>query len=90
VNFPDFQLKRVSEEPVCIHLFRQYPVFTSLQLKSSFHVLPHQQAEARLTPDKLKITEAEFKKLKQAGPSGDQTLMVALRRLLPPQQHNNS
>ncbi len=27
--FPDFQPMRVSEEPVCIDLFRQNPVFTS-------------------------------------------------------------
>jgi hypothetical protein len=28
--FPDFQPMRVSEEPVCIYIFRQNPVFTSL------------------------------------------------------------
>ncbi len=34
VGWPDFQPMRVQEEPVCIHLFRQNPVFTSLHLKS--------------------------------------------------------
>jgi hypothetical protein len=29
---------RVPEEPVCIDLFRQNPVFTSLHLKSPVHV----------------------------------------------------
>jgi hypothetical protein len=29
---------RVPEEPVCDHLFRQKPVFTSLHLKSPIHV----------------------------------------------------
>jgi hypothetical protein len=29
---------RVPEEPVCIDLFRQNPVFTSLRLKSPVHV----------------------------------------------------
>ncbi len=39
--FPDFQPMRVSEEPVCIYLFRQNPVFTSLHLRSPVHdVLP--------------------------------------------------
>ncbi len=37
---PDFQPKRVPEEPVCIYLFRQNPVFTSLHLKSPVHVVP--------------------------------------------------
>jgi len=32
--WPDFQPMRVPEVPVCIHLFRQNPVFTSLHLKS--------------------------------------------------------
>jgi hypothetical protein len=31
---------RVSEEPVCINLFREKPVFTSLHLKSPVHVVP--------------------------------------------------
>ncbi len=31
---------RVPEEPVCIHLFRKNPVFTSLHLKSPVHVVP--------------------------------------------------
>jgi hypothetical protein len=35
---PDFQPMRVPEEPVCIDLFRQNPVFTSLHLKSPVHV----------------------------------------------------
>jgi hypothetical protein len=34
VVFPNLQLMRVSEEPVCIYLFRQNPVFTSLHLRS--------------------------------------------------------
>jgi hypothetical protein len=29
---------RVPEEPVCVHLFQQKPVFTSLHLKSPVHV----------------------------------------------------
>ncbi len=29
---------RVPEEPVCVHLFRQKPVFTFLHLKSPVHV----------------------------------------------------
>jgi hypothetical protein len=33
---------RVPEEPVCIDLFRQNPVFTSLHLKSPVHVVPPQ------------------------------------------------
>ncbi len=36
---PDFQSRRVSEEPVCIYLFRQNPVFTSLHLRFAVHVL---------------------------------------------------
>jgi hypothetical protein len=31
---------RVPEEPVCIDLFRQKPVFTSLHLKYPVHVVP--------------------------------------------------
>ncbi len=42
VVWPDFQPMRVPEEPVCINLFRQNPVFTSLHLKSPFHVVPPQ------------------------------------------------
>ncbi len=38
VVWPDFQPMRVAEEPVCVHLFRQKPVFTSLHLKSPVHV----------------------------------------------------
>ncbi len=33
---------RVSEEPVCIQLLRQNPVFTSLHLKTPVHVVPPQ------------------------------------------------
>jgi hypothetical protein len=40
VVFPDFQPTRVSEEPVCIYIFRQNPVFTSLHLRSPVHVVP--------------------------------------------------
>ncbi len=40
VVFPDFQQIKVSEEPVCIHLFQQNLVFTSLHLRSSIHVEP--------------------------------------------------
>ncbi len=36
---PDFQLMRVSEEPVSIYLFRQNPVFTSLHLRSPVDVV---------------------------------------------------
>ncbi len=39
-DFPDFQPMRGSEEPVCIFLFRQNLVFTSLYLRSSIHVTP--------------------------------------------------
>jgi hypothetical protein len=38
VVWPDFRPMRVPEEPVCIDLFRQNPVFTSLHLKSPVHV----------------------------------------------------
>ena len=38
VVWPDFQPMRVPEEPVCVHLFWQKPVFTSLHLKSPVHV----------------------------------------------------
>jgi hypothetical protein len=40
VVWPDFQPMRVPEEPVCIDLFRQNPVFTSLHLKYPVHVVP--------------------------------------------------
>ncbi len=36
---PDIQPMRVPEEPVCIELFRQNPVFTSLNLKCPVHVV---------------------------------------------------
>jgi hypothetical protein len=36
---------RVSEEPVCIDLFWQNPVFTSLHLRSPVHVVPPQITE---------------------------------------------
>ncbi len=42
VVLPEFQPMRVPEGPVCIHLFRQNPVFTSLHLKSPVHVVPPQ------------------------------------------------
>jgi hypothetical protein len=38
--FPDFQPMRVSEELVCIYLFWQNPVFTSLHLRSPVRVVP--------------------------------------------------
>jgi hypothetical protein len=38
--FPDFQPMSVSEEPVCVYLFWQNLVFTSLHLRSHFHVVP--------------------------------------------------
>ena len=38
--FPDFQPMKISEEPICIYLFRQNPVFTSLHLRSPVHVEP--------------------------------------------------
>jgi hypothetical protein len=40
VVLPDFQPMRVSEEPVCINLFRQNPVFTSLHLRYPVLVVP--------------------------------------------------
>ncbi len=40
VVWPDFQPMRIPEEPVYIDLFRQNPVFTSLHLKSTIHVVP--------------------------------------------------
>ncbi len=43
VVWSDFQPMRVPEEPVCIQLFRQNPVFTSLLLKSPVHVVPPQK-----------------------------------------------
>jgi len=36
------------EEPVCINLFRQNPVFTSLHLKSPVHVVPPQNLDLEL------------------------------------------
>jgi hypothetical protein len=38
---------RVPEEPVCIDLFRQNPVFTSLHLKYPVHVVPPQDNARR-------------------------------------------
>jgi hypothetical protein len=35
-----FTANESPEEPVCIHLFRQNPVFNSLHLKSPVHVVP--------------------------------------------------
>ncbi len=40
VVFPDFQPMRVSEEAVCIYLFRQNLLFTSMPLRSPVHVVP--------------------------------------------------
>ncbi len=37
VFFPDFQPKRVSDEPVCIDLIRQNPVLTNLHMRSAVH-----------------------------------------------------
>ncbi len=37
--FPDFQPTRVSEEPVCIYLFRQNPVLTSLHFRFPVRVI---------------------------------------------------
>jgi hypothetical protein len=36
---------RVPEAPVCIHLSRKNPVFTSLHLKSPVHVVPPQESQ---------------------------------------------
>ncbi len=47
--FPDFQPMRVSEEPVCIDLFRQNPVFTFLHLRSPVHVVPPLNGECRVS-----------------------------------------
>jgi hypothetical protein len=38
---------RVPEEPVCIDLFRQNPVFTSLHLKSPVHVHRLRQTDGK-------------------------------------------
>jgi hypothetical protein len=43
--FLDFQPMRVSEEPVSIDLNRQNPVFTSLYLRFTVHVVPPQESE---------------------------------------------
>jgi hypothetical protein len=43
VVLPDFHPMRVSEETVCINLFWQNPVFTSLHLRSPIHVVPSQE-----------------------------------------------
>jgi hypothetical protein len=51
VVWPDFQPMRVPEEPVCVHLFRQKPVFTSLHLKSPVHV--HRLRKHRTYPESL-------------------------------------
>ncbi len=45
VVWPDFHPMRVQEEPVCIHLFRQNPVLTSLHLKSPVRIAPPQAGE---------------------------------------------
>jgi hypothetical protein len=45
VVWPDIQPMRVPEEPVCIDLFRQKPVFTSLHLKYPVHVVPPQNSQ---------------------------------------------
>jgi hypothetical protein len=38
--FDQIQPMRVPEKPVCIYLFRQNPVFTSLHLQYPVHVVP--------------------------------------------------
>ncbi len=45
---------RVPEELVCIHFFRQNPVFTSLHLKSSVHVVPPQETPPGRSADALR------------------------------------
>jgi hypothetical protein len=45
VVWPDFQPIRVPEEPVCIDLFWQNQVFTSLHLKYPVHVIPPQELQ---------------------------------------------
>jgi hypothetical protein len=45
--FPDFQTTKVSEEPVCIEIFRHNPVITSLHLRSPIHVLPSPYSKAK-------------------------------------------
>jgi hypothetical protein len=47
VVWPDFQPMRVPEEPVCVYLFRQKPVFTSLHLKSPVHVHRLRQTDGK-------------------------------------------
>ncbi len=51
--FPDFQPMRVSEEPVCIYLFRQNPVFTSVHLRSPVHVVPPLQTSEQIFKDDM-------------------------------------
>jgi hypothetical protein len=43
VVFQDFQPMKVLEEPVCIYLFRQNPVFTSLRVRFRVRVVPPQE-----------------------------------------------
>jgi len=50
---------RVSEEPVCIYLFQQNPVFTSLHLRSLVHVVPPQDPRRLLSSHRVLSEKAE-------------------------------
>ncbi len=52
---------RVPEKPVCIDLFRQNPVFTSLHLKYPVHVVPPLLIQStRLTADSVAVGHDEM------------------------------
>ncbi len=51
--WPDFQPMRVREEPVCILLFQQNPVFTTLHFKSPIHVVPPQGGKNWILPQEI-------------------------------------
>jgi hypothetical protein len=59
---------RVPEEPVCIDLFRQNPVFTSLHLKYPVHVVPpllwspNRKQKTLFFPQQIVDTNVLFKK----------------------------
>ncbi len=67
---PDFQPMRVSEEPVCIDIFRQNPVFTSLHLKSPMsyrlwgishsHNIIYYYPPANSPPPQRKLPDGQF------------------------------
>ncbi len=53
---------RVPEEPVCIHLYRQNLVFTSLHLRSPVHVVPPQEDGAVIAEGEVRAKKDDIKK----------------------------